>query len=147
MDEGKTDIRLLLAIAVCAIAVIALGLSTCGSSADTSSPKAAVESYFEAIADGDAEVACSVGTDDFQNEAVASVIGTPAEGETCEEAVNNVPDEARELIEDITVATVESDQASAIVEVTIDAEGFAPEPASFNVVREGDDWLIAGLGV
>ena len=147
MAEGKTDIRLLLAIAVCVIAVIALGLSTCGSSADTSSPKASVESYFEAIADADAEVACSVGTDDFQNEAVASVIGTPAEGETCEEAVNNVPEEARELIEDITVETVETEPTTALVEVTIDADGFKPEPVRYSVVREGDDWLIVGLGI
>jgi Domain of unknown function (DUF4878) len=146
LQKGELDTRLLLAIGACVVAVAALGLSMCGSSADTSSPTASVESYFGAIADGDAEDACSVGTEAFQQEAIASVIGTPAEGETCEQAVENVPDDARELIEDVTVETLTSDDGRAVVEVTIEAEDFPTQPVRYDVVREGDEWLVAGLG-
>ena len=143
MADTTTDKRVLIALAVIAAVVVLLGIRMCGG-ADTSSPEAAVESYFAAVADGDADEACSVGTEAFRQEAVASVIGTPSEGETCEETVENVPDEARDLLGEVEVVTTERSGDAAIVEVTVDADDFAPQPIRYDVVHEEDGWRIAG---
>jgi hypothetical protein len=144
MEERGLDKRLLLALAAIAAIVIALGIQMCGGP-DTSSPDAAVQSYFSAIADGDGEEACEIATQEFQAEAAASVVGTPSEGETCAEAVDNTPEEARELIEDVAVETAETAGDGAVVEVTIDSDDFPPDPLRFDLVRDDDGWLIADL--
>ena len=144
MEDRKFDSRMLLALAAVAAIAIAVGLAMCGG-ADTSSPDAAVRSYFSAVADGDGEEACGIATDSFRAEAVASVVGTPSEGTSCVAAVENVPDDARELIEDITVETAELGAGEAVVEVTIESEDYPSAPLRFDVVRGGDGWLVADL--
>jgi hypothetical protein len=144
MEDRKLDSRMLLALAAIAAIVVAVGIAMCGG-ADTSSPDAAVRSYFSAVADGDGEEACGIATPEFQQEAVTSVVGTPSEGESCEEAVANVPDEAREVIEDVTVETEETGSDEAVVAVTIDSDDFSDAPLRFDVVRGDDGWRIADL--
>ena len=144
MEDRKLDSRMLLALAAIAAIVVAIGVAMCGG-ADTSSPDAAVRSYFSAIADGNGEEACGIATEDFQQEAVASVVGTPSEGASCEEAVDNVPEEAREVIDDVTVETEETGEDEAVVAVTVDSDDFPEAPLRFDVTRGEDGWLIAGL--
>ena len=144
MKDRKFDSRMLLALAAIATLVIAIGIAMCGG-ADTSSPEAAVRSYFSAIADGDGEEACGIATEEFQQEAVASVVGTPSEGESCVDAVENVPEDAREVIEDVVVETLDTGADDAVVAVTIDNEDFPTEPLRFEVVRGEDGWLVADL--
>ena len=138
------DSRMLLALAAIATLVVAIGVAMCGG-ADTSSPEAAVRSYFSAIADGNGEEACAIATEEFQQEAAASVIGTPSEGESCTEAVDNVPEEAREVIEDVAVEPVDTGADDAVVAVTIENEDFPTDPLRFDVVRGEDGWLVADL--
>ena len=144
MAERGVDSRIWVGLAVGAIvfAIIALALS---GGTDTSSPEAAVKSYFSAVADGDGEDACSIATDEFRDLAVSSVVGTPSEGETCEEAVANVPDEARDLIGDVNAETTRTEGDTAVVEVTIESAGFPPDPIRFSTVRGEDGWLLDGL--
>jgi hypothetical protein len=144
MEQRKPDSRLLLALAAVAAIVVAIGISMCGG-ADTSSPDAAVGSYFSAVADANGEEACAIATDEFRQEAVASVVGTPSEGESCEEAVEKVPEDARELVEDVRVETLETGADQAMVAVTIESEGSPAGPLRFDVVRGEDGWLIADL--
>jgi hypothetical protein len=138
------DSRLWVGLAVGAIVIVIVALALSGGT-DTSSPEAAVKSYFSAVADGDGEEACSIATDEFQDLAVASVIGTPSEGESCEEAVANVPDDARNLIGDLTATTTRTEGDTAVVEVTIESDDFSPDPVRFRTVRGEDGWLLAGL--
>ena len=144
MEDRTLDSRMLLALAAVAAIVIAIGVSMCGG-ADTSSPDAAVRSYFSAVADGDGEEACAIATEGFRAEAVASVVGTPSEGESCEEAVGNVPEDARDVIDDVAVETAETGADEAVVEVTIESGDFPADPLRFAVVREEDGWLLADL--
>ena len=144
MKDRKFDSRMLLALAAVATFVVAIGVAMCGG-ADTSSPEAAVRSYFSAVADGNGEEACDIATEEFQQEAALSVIGTPSEGESCVEAVENVPEDAREVIEDVTVEPVDTGADDAVVAVTIENEDAPTEPLRFDVVRGKDGWLIADL--
>lgn len=144
MEHRTLDSRMLLALAAIAAIVIAVGVAMCGG-ADTSSPDAAVRSYFGAVADGDGEEACSIATEEFQREAVASVVGTPSEGSSCEAAVENVPEDARDVIDDVEVETIESGSDEAVVGVTIDAEDSPTDQLRFDVVRGDDGWLVADL--
>jgi len=142
MDRSRLDIRWL-AAAVVALIILVVGIGTCGG-VDTGDPEASVRSYFDAVADGDGEDACSVGTEEFQEAAVASVIGTPSQGDSCEETVENVPDEAREVVEDVEAKTIEKTDTTATVEVELKEEGAPAQSYRFPLIREGDEWLIEG---
>jgi hypothetical protein len=144
MAERGLDSRIWIALGVGALAILLLVLAMRGGP-DTSSPASAVESYFAAVADGDGEEACAIATDEFRELAVTSVVGTPSEGQTCEEAVQNVPDDARDLIGDITTETVQTEGDTAVVEVAIETEDFPSDPIRFRTVRGSDGWLVAGL--
>ena len=138
------DSRLWVGLAVGAIVILIVTLALSGGT-DTSSPEAAVKSYFGAVADGNGEEACSIATGEFRELAVASVVGTPSEGETCEEAVANVPDDARDLIGDLNAETTRTEGDTAVVEVTIDNDDFPSDPIRFRTVRGEDGWLVDGL--
>lgn len=104
-----------------------------------------MQSYFDAIADGNAEDACSLGSEEFQEAAVVSVVGTPSEGETCEQTVANVPDEAREVVEGIEVTPVERNETEATVSASFESDGATVAPIPILLIREGDGWVIQGV--
>ena len=144
MAERGVDSRIWVGLAVGAIVVLIVALALSGGP-DTSSPEETVKSYFAAVADGDGEEACAIATDEFRELAVTSVVGTPSEGETCEEAVANVPDDARDLLGDLEATTTQTEGDTAVVEVTITSEDFPTDPIRFRTVRGEDGWLVAGL--
>ena len=120
----------LLAALVCAFA---LAIAGCGGSDE--SPEEVTESFYSAIADGDAGEACDLLSD-------ASAESAAAGGESCEEGFQNALDSgaaqaALGVADDIEVGDSKIDGDSATVTVTS-----GNQEDEVTLVKEDDKWKI-----
>lgn len=118
------------------VGLATLGLAACGG--EEEGPDDVTRQFLSALAEGDGEAACSYAS----AEAIEAV--EAEEGATCEDAVveasGEVTDEGREQLDDATYEVSDETEDSASV-TAIRPDG---EEETFELVKEDDEWKIAG---
>jgi Domain of unknown function (DUF4878) len=127
---------------LCAIvAAAALAIAGCGGGDDTGTPAGTAEAYFKAIQEGDGATACSLLTGDALRGTATS--GVEA-GNECATAVSGMTGGA---FEDVSAETQEESASAATVLVTLAVSGQGRSQISVGLVKDGEEWKIASLGV
>lgn len=119
-------------LALCAL------LAACGE--DPGDPVETVERIFAATVNGDGETACSVATEEAQQNLIDSA---GQKGASCEEAVDAL---AESYPDDFAISdpeVLDEDDDSATVRVTISGAGSEQEDEIALVVEDGE-WKVAG---
>ncbi len=145
---GGTPIRALAALAAAA-AVLAAG---CGGSDDqvpttaptTKAPTGAaeptVESYIEALRDGDAEAGCALYSEQGVQVSIDRVEGTEYESQSCEELFGKVASAFEQQLEGASAETFVESKKHATVAVKA-ADGTSP--FALNLTKEDGEWKIS----
>ncbi|UJA21102.1 DUF4878 domain-containing protein [Thermoleophilia bacterium SCSIO 60948] len=122
-----------------ALAAFSVILAACGGE-DPGDPVDTVERIFAATVNGDGETACSVATEEAQQNLIES---SGQKGASCEEAVDAL---AETYPEDFAISdpeVLESDDESATVRVTLSGGGSEQEDEVALVVEDGE-WKVSG---
>lgn len=131
-----------------ALALLAAG-PACGGDEDAGTPAAAVESYNEAVADGDGERACGI-LDPAAEEELRQATQGEARG-SCDQIVSLLSafydDATKDRLRDAQVAaTTQGDRATARL-TTPTGFGGPDQEQTYELRRADGEWTIVSLGL